>query len=202
MYFFSPMQVLVTCPFGLSSLLSKEIKKLSRPELSGTFNILQTLDTAVIVDTDWTGIYQLNLRSRIANKVFLIMGESEVQTFDQLFAVVASLPWNDYLTSSHLSLQVTTKNSQLSSERTIQSVAHKAILSTTPPALRATSPDREENSKTANEFQNTVYPPDRGDTAKPRGVVQIFLHLENNHLKICLNTSGPSLHQRGWRKQT
>jgi 23S rRNA G2445 N2-methylase RlmL len=39
------MQVLITCPFGLSSLLSKEIKKL------GLLPI-QTLDTAVIVNTD------------------------------------------------------------------------------------------------------------------------------------------------------
>ncbi|MCR5412012.1 MAG: hypothetical protein K6E76_03325 [Patescibacteria group bacterium] len=31
---------------------------------------------------------------------------------------------------------------------------------------------------------------------------EIFLHLENDVLRVYLNTSGNSLHQRGWRKQT
>ena len=115
------MKLLVTCPFGLSSLLSKEIKRLNLP-------LLETKDTAVTVEADQKGIYQLNLRSRIANKVYLILGEATVESFDQLFDFVVSLPRKEYLLSPDLSLQVVTKNSQLSSERSIQSVAHKAII--------------------------------------------------------------------------
>ncbi|MDR2190641.1 MAG: hypothetical protein LBP53_05680 [Candidatus Peribacteria bacterium] len=83
---------------------------------------------------------------------------------------------NDYLPpSALLSLQVMTKHSQLFSERTLQSVAHKAILT----ALST--------EKTA---LNTPVP------------IDIFLSLEDNQLNVWLNTSGASLHQRGRRKQT
>ncbi|MDR2540920.1 MAG: hypothetical protein LBD11_03965 [Candidatus Peribacteria bacterium] len=161
------MKTLITCPFGLASLLAKEIKRLS-------IMPTETLDTAVLAETDWRGIYNINLRSRIANKCYLILGERRVETFDQLFDFVKSLGWKELLTSSDISLQVVTKASQLSAERTIQSVAHKAILTNVGTDL-----------------------PSHGDLQ-----IQILLHLEHDQLRVCLNTSGGSLHQRGWRKQT
>jgi len=70
-------------------------------------------------------------------------------------------------------VQVSTKDSLLSFGRSIQSVAHKAIL-------------------------NSL-----GDFSSSRsGISEVFLYLEKNQMSICVNTSGPSLHQRGWRKQT
>jgi 23S rRNA G2445 N2-methylase RlmL len=160
------MKSLLTCPFGLSSLLSKEIKKLAFP-------ILETKATAVTVETDKKGIYQLNLQSRIANKVYIILGETTVTTFDELFDFITSLPRKEYLFSGNLSVQVVTKTSQLSAERSIQSVAHKAIINALP-----------------------------ADKRSPISPVDVFLYLENNHLKVCLNTSGPSLHQRGYKLHT
>jgi 23S rRNA G2445 N2-methylase RlmL len=65
------MHLLITCPFGLSALLSKEIKKLFAT--TANFSLLQTLDTAVIAEGDWQAVYQLNLWSRIANKVYLVL---------------------------------------------------------------------------------------------------------------------------------
>ncbi|GHV21644.1 hypothetical protein FACS189428_2400 [Clostridia bacterium] len=115
------MKTLITCPFGLASLLAKELKRLS-------IIPIETLDTAVLAETNWRGIYNINLRSRIANKCYLILGEHRVETFDQLFDVVKSLGWDEMLTSNDISLQVVAKSSQLSAERTIQSVAHKAIV--------------------------------------------------------------------------
>lgn len=161
------MKTLITCPFGLASLLAKELKRLS-------IIPIETLDTAVLAEADWRGIYSINLRSRIANKCYLILGESKVETFDQLFDFVHSLPWNELLTSADISLQVVAKASQLSAERTIQSVGHKAILTK------------------------------MGTNISAHGTAQfqILLHLEQDHLRVCLNTSGASLHQRGWRKQT
>jgi putative N6-adenine-specific DNA methylase len=120
-YSLSEMQLLITCPFGLSSLLSKEIKRLHIP-------VTDTKDTAVTVETDQQGMYQLHLRSRLANKVYLVLGEAKIETFDQLFNFIVSLPFETYLSTEALSVHVVTKNSQLSAERSIQSVAHKAIL--------------------------------------------------------------------------
>ena len=159
------MRILITCPFGLASLLSKELKRLHlQPQT--------TLDTAILLDTDPEGIYSINLRSRIANKVYLVLAEKEILTFDQLFDTVNAIDRTPYLPTTNLSIQVTTKNSQLSSQRTIQSVAHKAILTSLP------------------------------TTSSSGAESHIFLHIENNQAKICLNTSGASLHQRGRRTQT
>ncbi|MDR2415535.1 MAG: hypothetical protein LBD75_02765 [Candidatus Peribacteria bacterium] len=169
------MRLLVSCPFGLSALLAKEIKKLCAT--TDKFSLLQTLDTAVILKGNLEILYRLNLWSRIANKVYVMIGEGKITTFDQLFQLIIALPWENYLPpTAQLSLQVVTKNSQLSSERTIQSVAHKAILT-------ALTQQSSVLSSSAEKFT-------------------IFLHLQENHLKVYLNTSGASLHQRGRRKQT
>jgi putative N6-adenine-specific DNA methylase len=169
------MQFLVSCPFGLSALLAKEIKKLCGHIKD--FSFVQTLDTAVTLEGNTEILYNLNLWSRLANKVYLLLGEGEITTFDQLFQLMGSLPRAMYLPcSAQLSLQVITKNSQLSSERTIQSVAHKAILTSLASQNKTTSPKTE--------------------------LFTVFLHLQENHLKVYLNTSGASLHQRGRRKQT
>lgn len=111
------------------------------------------------------------------------MGEKEVVTFDALFDFVQSLAWKEYLQTDHISLKVTTKNSQLSAIRTLQSVAHKAILTSLPiPLLKG---------DIGGSIQKIL----------PSSQVEIFLHLEENQAKILLNTSGISLHQRGYRTQ-
>jgi putative N6-adenine-specific DNA methylase len=164
------MNILITCPFGLSALLAKEVKRL---KITPT----ETLDTAILATTDWSGIYTINLRSRLANKCYLILGESKIETFDELFNFVGKLPRREYLASSDLSIQVVSKHSQLSAEKSIQSVGHKAIVN----ALSSSSSSPKTEKK---------------------AVPTILFHLNHNHLKVCLNTSGASLHQRGWRNHT
>ena len=178
------MQALITCPFGLVSLLSKEMKRLNIP-------IVAQHTTALLVETDGQGIPLINLRSRIANKVFLLMGEKEVMTFDALFDFVQSLAWKEYLQTDNISLKVTTKNSQLSAIRTLQSVAHKAILSSLQIPLMRAPHEATGKGEKGGSIQKTP----------PSSQVEIFLHLEENQAKMLLNTSGASLHQRGYRTQ-
>lgn len=160
------MKALITCPFGLSSILWKEIKKLNIP-------ILESSSTFVIVETDIAGIYQLNLRSRIANKVYVVLWETKVHDFDQLFKTVSDIQREQRLPDDNISLNVVSKDSVLFATKSIQSVAHKAIL------------NRLKLASAGHKIQS-----------------EIFLHLEKDNLRICLNTSGHSLHERGWRTQT
>ena len=99
------------------------------------------------------------------------MGEKEVTTFDELFDFVQSLSWKKYLQTDNISIKAISKTSQLSSERTIQSIVHKAILQS--------------------------YSPSQDDHFSE----EIMVYLEHNHAKVMLNTSGVSLHQRGYRTQ-
>jgi putative N6-adenine-specific DNA methylase len=164
------MKILVTCPYGLSALLAKELKRLQ-------ITPLETLETSVLADTDWKGIYTANLWSRLANKCYLVLGEGKVETFNQLFDVVGNLSRGEYLVSGDISVQVVSKHSQLSAERAIQSVSHKAIL---------------------NALTSSVVVSGGGK----HSVVTVVLYLDHDYLKVCLNTSGASLHQRGYRLHT
>lgn len=160
------MKLLITCPYGLWSLLANELKK-------NWFQPQNTFQTWTFVTTDMHGMMKINFRSRIANKVFIQLCEGEAKTFDQLFDLMKHSSYEHYLSNTNLSLKVQTKYSQLSSTRTVQSIAHKALLEWI-------------KSFGKEETQTT----------------ELFLNIENNKATLYLNTSGASLHQRGYRKQT
>ncbi len=160
------MKVLISCPYGLWSLLAQELKKL-------WFSPEQTFQTWTFSRSDMQGIMKINLRSRLANKAYLQIAEGKAETFDQLFDLVKKSDYGQFLSNTKLSLKVQSKHSQLSSLRTIQSVAHKALLES------IAQFGKEEESAS-----------------------ELFLSIENNIARLYLNTSGTALHQRGRRKQT
>lgn len=116
---------------------------------------------------------RINFFSRIANKVYLEIATWYAQNFDQLFDLVKKSNYSQYLSNSKISLKVQTKNSQLSSVRTIQSVAHKALL-----------------ESIAQFWKEEPFSTD------------FFLMLEDNIAHLYLNTSGAALYQRWYRQQT
>lgn len=119
------------------------------------------------------GMMTINLRSRLANKVFIQLAEGKAETFDQLFDLVKKSDYGQFLSNTKISLKVQTKHSQLSSSRSIQSVAHKALL--------------ESIQQFGQENQE---------------VSELLLVIDKNLAKLYLNSSGPALHQRGYRLQT
>jgi len=159
------MILLITCPFGLSSLLNSELKRLwCKP--------YDTFPTGTYVEWDLQLVYKINLWSRIANKVFILMGSAKVFSFDELFDLTKDLDWWKYLIHRNLSIDCHTTNSKLFAERTIQSICHKAVLA------------KLEEDSVPNE---SMYMQD------------IFVHIENDFAQIFLNTSGNALHNRWYR---
>ena len=91
--------------------------------------------------------------------------------FDQLFEFVLSLNWNSLFDqNTQFSLHATTKNSQIMAEKSLVSVSHKAILT----SLNISESPQQHEPKSQ----------------------EIFLFMSGDHLKVCVNTSGISLHQR------
>lgn len=166
--------LLITCPFGLSSILWKELKIL-------WYNPQDTFPTWTFVDGTKSTIYDINLRSRIANKVYLQLWKSDnIQTFDQLFDFVFSLDYSKYFQSwQKISISASSQNSQLSSIPSIQSISQKAII-------------KKISVSDSSFFQ---IDPDKPD-------FEIFIFLQNDSCKIFLNTSWISLHNRWYRQQT
>jgi 23S rRNA (guanine2445-N2)-methyltransferase / 23S rRNA (guanine2069-N7)-methyltransferase len=151
------MQILITCPFWCASLLAKELKRLNLP-------LIESHPTAVLSEWTWKDIYRINLWSRIANKVYAVMWENKITNFDQLFDFVLSLNWNSlFVQTTQFSLHASCKNSQIMSEKSLVSVAHKAILTS------------------LNVLEDTKTDPDKSQ--------EVFLFMSWNTLKVCINTS-------------
>lgn len=159
------MKILVTCPLGIGSLLASELKRLGEKPF-GTF------ERGTWVETDLAGMYRINLHSRLANKVYLQIAAGEAKTFDELFEQVKKSSYGQWISNTNISIKVASRFSQLTSLRTIQSVAHKAVL---------------ESVKNFGKEESFT--------------TDLLLILENNQLSLFLNTSGASLHQRGYRSQ-
>ena len=71
---------------------------------------------------------QINLRSRIANKVYLQVASGPCADFDALFALIQTVDWAQYVSVGQaVAINVHTNKSQLTSERTLQSISNKAI---------------------------------------------------------------------------
>ena len=160
------MKILVSCPAGLWSLLSSELKRLQLKP----FN---TFSKGSWVETDLEGLYKINLWSRLANKVYIQIASWEAKNFDQLFEIVKKSDYGQRSSNANLSLKVSSYDSQLSAQRAIQSVAHKALL------------------ESIKHFARTQ-----------EHTEELLLLIEKDQARLLLNSSGVSLHQRGYRKET
>lgn len=167
--------LLVTCPFGLSSLLGTECKRLGY-QPRGTFPT-----GCWVIPDDLSDIYTCNLRLRTANKVFFELAQGDVTTFEDLFQLVKQTDLSAWLyKDTPISIEVITQDSPLHAVQSIQSVAHKAFLEQQAMLPHAGTENR----------KGTQQEKDRG----------ILILLQGNTAHILINTSGASLHERGYRK--
>ncbi len=164
------MRILITCTFWLSSMLTSEIKHLG-------YKTFDTFDTWTYIEWDREDIYNLNLWTRIWNKVFLELWEKKnINTFDLLFDFVKKIWWDDLLLTKNISISVSVDDdSLLTSTKTIQSICHKAILT------------KLVEKNISYRSQNKQF---------------IFIYIRDNTAKVFLNTSWESLHNRWYRKKT
>jgi putative N6-adenine-specific DNA methylase len=205
--------LLITCPFGLSSILWKELKLL-------WYNPQNTFPTWTFVDWNNSAIYDINLRSRIANKVYLLIWQSHTQTFDQLFDFVYWLDFWPYIQSwQKISISANSQTSILTSIPSIQSISQKAIIKKLLSLQNSCNSDLSDESewsechpeqsegykkewdyilRSRSEWQGDwevlQIDPDKAD-------FEIFIFLQDNLCKIFVNTSWISLHNRWYRQQ-
>ena len=84
------MRFLITCPFGLSNVLGNELKRLKiAPQ--------ESFATGAYATGEMKDLININLRSRIANKVYVELAHGPCVDFDALFAIVQSVDWSQYV---------------------------------------------------------------------------------------------------------
>lgn len=164
------MELAVPCHFGLEAVLKKEILDLG-------YEIAVVEDGRVTFYGDAEALCRANVFLRTAERVLLKVARVRAVTFDELFEKVKALPWEDYLPSDakFWVAKASSVKSRLFSPSDIQSIVKKAIV---------------ERLKTVYHMQ---WFPETG------AEYPIRISFMKDEALICLDTSGLSLHKRGYR---
>ena len=164
-------ELIAPCHFGLESVLKKEILDLG-------YEIVDVEDGRVTFKGDESVIPRANIFIRTAERILLKMGSFKATTFDELFEGTKALPWEEYLPrdAKFWVTKATTNKSALFSGSSIQSIVKKAIV------------DRMKQTYRVNFFEED------GDEYP----IRVFIF--KDMVSIGLDTTGTSLHKRGYRQ--
>lgn len=161
------------CHFGMEAILKREILNLG-------YEIVRVEDGRVSFKGDASAIARANVFLRTAERVLLTVGRFKAYSFDELFEKTKALPWEEYLPSNgkFWVKKASTTKSKLFSSSDIQSIVKKAIV------------ERLKQTYRLDWFKEdgSEYP------------LRVFIF--KDEVTIALDTSGDSLHKRGYRKMT
>lgn len=163
-------ELIAPCHFGLEAVLKREIYDLG-------YEIISVEDGKVTFEGDAEAICRANINLRTAERVLLKVGQFRACTFTELFDQVAELNWEDYIPEDgkFWVTKANSVNSKLFSSSDIQSIVKKAIV------------ERLKRKYHVNWFQEqgSEYP--------------IRVTIMKDIVTIALDTTGDSLHKRGYR---
>lgn len=165
--------LLVPCHFGLEAVLKREIYDLG-------YEITKVEDGRVTFEGDEEAICRANIFLRTAERVMIQVGRFKATTFEELFQGIKNLPWEEYIPEDgkFWVKKASSINSKLFSPSDIQSIAKKAMVERM----------KQKYHKEWFKEDGAVYP------------VRIFLL--KDEVTVALDTSGDSLHKRGYRTMT
>jgi len=166
------MNFAISCAAGLESVLKKEI------EIAG-YKLLGSWPTLVRFQGELSAIAKMNLRSRVWNKLFLELAQHITSDFNQLFDLVSTIDRKMYVQGNPIIVTAITKQSLLTSTPTIQSIVKKSIV------------------KKILDGKEWQLPEDH-----TKETIEILVHIQNDMCTILLNTTGESLHKRGYKQAT
>lgn len=164
------MELIVPCHFGLEAVLKREIYDLG-------YDVTKVEDGRITFIGDEEAIARANIFLRSTERVLIKIGEFEAVTFDELFEATKSLPWEEWIPEDgrFWVTKASSVKSRLFSPSDIQSIIKKAIVE----RLKV------HYKKSWFEESGSEYP------------IRVFLYKDK--VTIGLDTSGNSLHKRGYR---
>ncbi|MEX1224888.1 MAG: bifunctional 23S rRNA (guanine(2069)-N(7))-methyltransferase RlmK/23S rRNA (guanine(2445)-N(2))-methyltransferase RlmL, partial [Pirellulales bacterium] len=166
----SQLELLATCAFGLESIVKRELA-----ELGYEAEVVQP--GRVLFHGDGSAICRANLWLRCADRVLLRLGTFTAVDFGELFDRTHALPWQEWLAAdATFPVNGRSIKSQLSSVPACQKIVKKAIV---------------EKLRAAHAVETL---PETG----PKYSIEVALLKDEATLTI--DTTGPSLHKRGYRK--
>lgn len=159
-----------TCAKGLEPVLARELT----PLLASDINIGRG---GVHFSGDQELLYRANLQLRTAIRILKPILHARVESPEQLYDCVRALDWSQYLTPEHtLAVDANVRDSHITH-------SHYAALKT--------------KDAICDWFIDKVGRRPNVDVERP--MVGLNLHLFRNELTLSLDSSGDSLHKRGYR---
>lgn len=158
------------CHFGLEAPLKREIENLG-------YDVTRTEDGRVTFVCDEEGIALSNIFLRTPERILIQAGEFHAETFDELFEGIRALPWERFIPANgrFWVKKAASVRSKLFSPSDIQSIVKKAVV-----------------ERLKGVYNLEWFPEDGANYP-----IRIFIH--KDRVLACLDTSGESLHKRGYR---
>ena len=166
-------ELIAPCHFGLEAVLKREITDLG-------YEISKVEDGKVTFLGDAEAICYANIFLRTAERILIKIGSFHAETFEELFQGTKNLPWEEYIPKDgkFWVAKAASVKSKLFSPSDIQSIMKKAMVE----RLKA-------------QYEISWFPED-GENFP----VRVFLM--KDEVTVGLDSTGESLHKRGYRKLT
>ncbi|NLL78820.1 MAG: class I SAM-dependent RNA methyltransferase [Clostridiales bacterium] len=166
-------ELIAPCHFGVEAVLKKEIIELG-------YDVLQVEDGRVTFYGDEEALCRANVFLRTAERILIKVGSFHAETFDELFEGTKNLAWEEYIPKNgkFWVAKAASVKSRLFSPSDIQSIMKKAMV----------------------ERLKSVYHIDWFREDGENFPLRVFLM--KDEVTVGLDTTGESLHKRGYRKLT
>ncbi|HHU61925.1 MAG TPA: class I SAM-dependent RNA methyltransferase [Natronincola sp.] len=165
----SQLELIATATFGLESLVADELRKLGYED-----SIVENGKVTFLGDE--LAICRTNLWLRTAARVRLKVAEFTATTFEELFEKTKALPWSKYLPkNAEFPVEGRSVQSTLFSVSDCQAIVKKAIV------------------ESMKETYKLEWFPEDGPLMK------VEIALLKDKATLTIDTTGPGLHQRGYR---
>ncbi len=167
------MKLVVKTSFGLEDLLVEELKSL------GAENVEKGVRVA-IVEGDQRLMYKINLWSRIALRVLKPIKKFPVKSEHQLYDELKKIDWSKYMSEDDtLAVDAVVNHSVMTHSLYVAQKTKDAIV---------------------DQFREKTGKRPSVDLARPS--LRIHVHIASDEAEVSLDSSGDSLHKRGYRQQT
>lgn len=166
-------ELIAPCHFGMESVLKREIDELG-------YDITEVSDGRVTFYGDEEALCRANVFLRTAERILIKIGSFRAQTYEELFQGTKELPWEEYIPcdGKFWVAKAASIKSKLFSPSDIQSIMKKAMV------------------ERLKQCYNIQWFQEDGESFP----VRVFLM--KDEVTVGLDTTGESLHKRGYRKLT
>ncbi len=163
------IKFVIPCLLGLEGLIAQELRDMGAEDVTAE-------NGRVLFGGDENILARVNICSRFAERVQILVGSFEAKTFEELFQGVRNLEWENWIGADDaFPVKGYSINSALFSTRDIQAITKKAVV----------------------ERLKSKYHREWFDETGP--VHQIQFSLNKDNVSMLIDTSGYGLHKRGYR---